>query len=249
MRRTGPDAEETSDGFLASWVVSVSYDRSAVGGSRMIALLPAVRRWRMVPGPLRPPGAPSPWLPGADVSGDDRVTQDGAAQEIEFRRFVAARWSALQRYAFLLTGDHQIAEDVVQTALERCWRRWGRITNDAPEGYVRAAIANTAASRRRRRRPGETSLEGLLVPPAEPGDHAESHALRSGLWAALRDLPPRQRTIVVLRLWEDQSVEETARRLGISTGAVKSAQSKALSRLREHPQVRELLAGPRTEVE
>lgn len=149
--------------------------------------------------------------------------------------------AALQRYAFILTGDHQIAEDVVQTALEKCWRRWSKIRAESPEGYVRAAVANTAASRRRRRTLPVTSLDSLLVAPADPGDHAELQALREGLWSALRELPPRQRTVVVLRLWEDRSVEETARILGISSGAVKSQLSKALGQLRRNPQVHEIL--------
>ncbi len=61
------------------------------------------------------------------------------------------------------------------------------------------------------------------------------------MWAALRDLPPRQRTIVVLRLWEDKSVEETSQLLGISSGAVKSQLSKAIAQLRKHPEIRGLL--------
>jgi RNA polymerase sigma-70 factor (sigma-E family) len=161
--------------------------------------------------------------------------------EVGFRRFVAARWSALQRYAYLLTGDQQIAEDVVQTALEKCWRRWRLIHNDSPEAYVRAAVANTAASRRRRRRIAESPLDDVLHPPVAPGDHAESQALRSGLWAALAGLPPRRRAVVVLRVWEDRSVAETAQMLGISAGAVKSQLSKAMVELRRHPQVREVV--------
>lgn len=164
--------------------------------------------------------------------------------EVNFRQFVAARWQPLQRYAFILTGDHQVAEDVVQTALERCWRRWGRIRSDSPEGYVRAAVANVAASRGRRRRFRETPLENLAkgsLEPVQPGDHAESQALRSGLWLALADLPPRRRAVVVLRVWEDRSVEDTARTLGITTGAVKSQLSKALVQLRHNPQVRDAL--------
>ncbi|GAB6897574.1 SigE family RNA polymerase sigma factor [Kineosporia succinea] len=200
----------------------------------MIALLPALRFRRMLSRPVPPPES-------FRGEGTAALDLDEESAELGFRRFVAARWGALQRYAFLLTGDHQLAEDVVQAALEKCWRRWEKIRNDSPEGYVRAAIANTAASRRRRRTVPETSLDSLLVPPAAPHDHAETHALRSGLWAGLRDLPPRRRTIVVLRLWEDRSVEETARMLGISTGAVKSQLSKAVSTLREHPGVRDLL--------
>jgi RNA polymerase sigma-70 factor (sigma-E family) len=178
---------------------------------------------------------------------DRRV--EGAPESIEtaelnFRRFVAARWPALQRYAYLLTGNQQTAEDVVQIALEKCWRRWGQIRSDSPEAYVRAAVANTAASRRRLRRVAESPLDDVHQPPIAPGDHAEAHALRSGLWPALADLPPRRRAVVVLRVWEDRSVAETAQVLGISTGAVKSQLSKAMTQLRSHPQVREAAGLP-----
>ncbi|GAB3253524.1 SigE family RNA polymerase sigma factor [Kineosporia babensis] len=206
-----------------------------------MALLPALRALRLLSEPARP--APPARYDLLTESGSQARELDQESAEVSFRRFVAARWGALQRYAFLLTGDHQIAEDVVQVALERCWRRWDKIRADSPESYVRTAVANTAASRHRRRRLPELSLEEIVRPPAQLYDHAETQALRSGLWAGLNDLPPRQRTIVVLRLWEDRSVEETARVLGISAGAVKSQLSKAIAALRKHPQVLGALLG------
>jgi RNA polymerase sigma-70 factor (sigma-E family) len=158
----------------------------------------------------------------------------------EFRQFVAARWSALTRYAYFLTGDHQTAEDVVQVALEKCWHRWAKIEAGSPEAYVRAAIANAAASRHRRKRHRESPLDALSR-SSEPSsaDHASAHALRSDLWRALAELSPRRRTIVVLRICEDRSEAETARILGISTGAVKSQLSKAMAHLRVDPSVRD----------
>ncbi len=208
----------------------------------MIALLPALRALRL----LSEPAPPRYDLVTERPAQSRELDRDSA--EVSFRRFVAARWGVLQRYAFLLTGDHQLAEDVVQVALEKCWRRWDKIRADSPESYVRAAVANTAASRHRRRRHPETSLDEIVRQPAQVNDHAETYALRAGLWAGLNDLPPRQRTIVVLRLWEDRSVEETARVLGISTGAVKSQLSKATAQLRRHPQVLgAILGSDRTE--
>ncbi len=202
-----------------------------------MAWIAALRWRRLLSEPVSAVG-PADFLREGRAQTQER---DQEPAEVSFRRFVGARWSVLHRYAFLLTGDHQIAEDVVQVALEKCWRRWDKIRGESPEGYVRAAVANTAASRRRRKTHPETSLDSLLSPPAAPGDHAESQALRAGLWAALRDLPPRQRTIVVLRLWEDKSVEETSQLLGISSGAVKSQLSKAIAQLRKHPEIRGLL--------
>jgi len=186
---------------------------------------------------------------------------DGAASpparspEDGFRSFVAARWVALTRYAFLLTGDHQAAEDVVQTALEKCWPRWGQIAGGSPEAYVRVAIARTAISRGRRRRHHESSFEDLrarspevVAALAAPGDVAEEQALRIGLWLALAELPPRRRAVVVLRLLEDRSEGQTAKALGISAGAVKSQLSKGLAQLRRSPHARELI-GTRLEGE
>lgn len=204
-----------------------------------MALLPALRALRFLSRAQLPPDRPVM----VTESGSWARELDDESLEVSFRRFVAARWGALQRYAFLLTGDHQIAEDVVQMALEKCWRRWAKIRADSPESYVRSAVANTAATRHRRRKLPETSLDEIIVQPVTGQDHAEIHAVRSGLWAGLNDLPPRQRTIVVLRLWEDRSVEETARILGITNGAVKSQLSKAVAQLRRHPQVRDVMPG------
>lgn len=166
----------------------------------------------------------------------------GPGPEAEFRELVALRWAALVRYAYLLTGDHGHAEDLVQQALERTWRRWRTVRIDAPEAYVRAAIANGAAARGRTRRVRETSWD-VAGPVAEARAVAADGvppAEREPLWLALADLPPRMRAVVVLRLWEDLSEAQTARVLGCAPGTVKSQLSRALERLRAADAVRAL---------
>jgi RNA polymerase sigma-70 factor (sigma-E family) len=157
----------------------------------------------------------------------------GATQrDAEFREFVEARWPALVRFGYVLTGDAGHAEDLVQHALERCWRQWKRIETGSPERYVKKAMANLAVSRWRGRRFAEVALpdgaEGALV------DSTEHHyAVRDAVWREVRLLPPRMRAVVVLRWLEDMTEAETAAALGCSVGSVKSQSSRALARLRE----------------
>jgi RNA polymerase sigma-70 factor (sigma-E family) len=139
-----------------------------------------------------------------------------------FREFVQARWGSLVRYGYLLTGDAATAEDLVQTALERTWRRWSHVRADSPDGYVRQAMAREAVSghRRRSRRPRELPLEVAGEGPAGSSDPAEGRDARDLMWAELGRLPDRMRAVVVLRLWEDLSVEQVAAVLGCSKGSV-----------------------------
>lgn len=168
----------------------------------------------------------------------------GGADEGDFHAFVQARWPALVRYAYLLTGDLGHAEDVVQVALEGTWRRWRHVRTDRPEVYVRTAIARRVVSRHRmlRRRVAESALTSSVAEPAS--DPTAATATREAVWRELRSLPPRMRAVVVLRLWEDLSEEDTARVLGCSTGSVKSQLSRATARLRERAGLREVAGLP-----
>ena len=154
------------------------------------------------------------------------------ADRPDFSDFVAVRSTALLRTAYLLTGDWASAEDLLQTALVRCWRSWNRVT-EHPEPYVHAALVNTFLSSRRRRWFGEEPRSEL--PEAASGDGTGGLLDRGVLWPALRRLPPRQRAVVVLRYYDDLSESETAKVLGISAGTVKSQASKALAALRVDP--------------
>jgi RNA polymerase sigma-70 factor (sigma-E family) len=148
----------------------------------------------------------------------------------EFAEFVAARSPALLRTAYLLTGDWAAGEDLLQTTLEQCWRRWSRLSGN-PEGYVRQAMLRTFLSWRRRRWTGEVPTQDL--PDVRIDDDATAAVDdRDQVWQALMRLPRRQRAVVVLRYFDDLSESETAHALGISVGTVKSQASKALASLR-----------------
>ena len=143
-----------------------------------------------------------------------------------FEEYVAARRSALLRTAYLLTGHREDAEDLVQVALVKAVPHWARIAGD-PEPYVRKILARESISRWRRRRWREVHTDAVPESPVEgPG------ADRVALQAALAQLAPRQRAVIVLRYYEDLTEAETARVLGISVGTVKSQARDALARLR-----------------
>ncbi|WP_181309867.1 SigE family RNA polymerase sigma factor [Nocardioides campestrisoli] len=149
-----------------------------------------------------------------------------------FDDFVAARSRGLLRTAYLLTRDHALAEDLLQTALAKAWFAWRRIDRD-PEPYVRRILVTTYSSWWRRRWNDERPTERLPERGAADGTGAADDT--HDLWEALGRLPRRMRAVVVLRYFEDLSVGETAALLQCSTGTVKSQTSKALAKLRIDP--------------
>jgi RNA polymerase sigma-70 factor (sigma-E family) len=157
--------------------------------------------------------------------------------EAEFREFMAARWPALVRTAYLLSGDRQHAEDLAQTALEKCAAHWQRVrAADDVDSYVRRMLVNAHLSRFRRRR--VTEVLGGDVAETRTGRHADdAHrvAQRDELLMALAGLPRRQRATVVLRYWEDLSESQIAEILGCSVGTVRSQTHRALHKLRVSP--------------
>ncbi|MFJ9146521.1 SigE family RNA polymerase sigma factor [Streptomyces sp. NPDC102270] len=158
-----------------------------------------------------------------------------AEQEDRFQEFVRARWSHLVRTAYLLTGDAHLAEDLTQTALAKAYRSWRRVAgSDNPEAYVRRMLVTCNSDRFRKRRVKESLTD---APPERAGrDEAVARVDERGvLMAALAQLPPRQRAVVVMRYWEDLSEAEAAEVLGCSQGTVKSQASKGLAKLRTYP--------------
>ncbi|GIJ35365.1 SigE family RNA polymerase sigma factor [Micromonospora sediminimaris] len=149
-----------------------------------------------------------------------------------FHEFVVHRSPALSRTAYLLTGDHQLAEDLLQSALARTYRHWRRIRDGDPEAYVRRVMYHQQVSWWRRRRFTER-LEADPA-PAQAGhpDPSDAAALRVTLAAALRQLTPRQRAVLVLRFYEDLTEAQVAAVLGCSVGTVKRHGHDALVRLR-----------------
>ena len=155
-----------------------------------------------------------------------------ALDDAEFRDFVAARGPALLRTAYLLTGDQQRAEDLVQTALERTIRHWHRIrARGATEAYVRRTMYREQVSSWRRLSSAELPVSSLPEPRGSTG-HADPVEDRVVVQAALQRLGPRQRAVLVLRYFEDLSEHQVAEALGISVGTVKSQASRALAHLR-----------------
>lgn len=150
----------------------------------------------------------------------------------EFDEFVVARSTALLRTAYLLTHDHALAEDLLQTALSKAWFSWRRIDGN-PEPYVRKILVNTYATWWRRRWTGELPTEEL--PEHAGGDASDAVSASHDLWQAMERLPRRQRVVVVLRYFEDLSEAQTAEQMGCSVGTVKSQLSKALAKLRIDP--------------
>ena len=149
----------------------------------------------------------------------------------EFRDFMHARWPAMVRLAYALTGDPGHAEDVAQTAFARAYASWPKVRRTGnPDAYVRKILVNENLNRFRKHRVAER-LTGMLPESVTPDATRESDE-RSALIAALQQLGPRQRAVVVLRYWLDLSETEVAAALGCSVGTVKSQASRALASLR-----------------
>ncbi len=152
--------------------------------------------------------------------------------DAEFTEMVHGCWGSLYRTAYLLVGDHGLAEDLVQTALARTYAAWSKVRSvEAGPAYARTTLVNTASEWFRKRSwRRELPTEHLGDPANAPHDPS----LRPTVVAALALLAPRQRAVVVLRYYEDLSVAETARALNCSEGTVKSQTFDALAVLRTH---------------
>ena len=159
-----------------------------------------------------------------------------------FRDFVEARSSALLRSGWLLTGDWPSAVWTRSSALAATWPRWASLRRqDAPELYVRKIMVTTFLRWRQRRWNGEIATGRL--PERQTYDVCAQGDARQALRAALDRLPARQRAVVVLRYFADQTESQTAATMGCSVGAVKSHAAKALARLRDAPGLAELMTG------
>lgn len=154
------------------------------------------------------------------------------ADRLDFEAFVASRSPALLHAAWLLTGDWQLAEDLLQTSLAKAYLAWGRIRSaGTEEAYVRRVLVTTYATSWRRRWRHEQPTAVLRDAPT-PGDPHAQVDLRLVVLAALGLLPRRQRAVVVLRYYCDLSEADTAAALGCSAGTVKSQAAKGLAKLR-----------------
>ena len=155
-----------------------------------------------------------------------------AAEEEAFREYVEARTPALIRTAYLLCGDWHRAEDGVATAVVKLYTSWRRARRaDHLDAYVRRIVVNTILDERRRGWRREHATGDV---PDRPGGHDDADAdRRTDLRRLLDRLPARQRAVLVLRFYDDLSIEQTAEALGTTPGAVKSLTVRALNAIRE----------------
>jgi RNA polymerase sigma-70 factor (sigma-E family) len=155
----------------------------------------------------------------------------------EFREFMHARWPAMVRLAYGLTGDQGHAEDVAQAAFARAYASWARVRRSGdPDAYVRQIVINENRNRFRKRRVTErltdSPPESVLI-DVPWTDAIREYDERSALMTALQRLGPRQRAVIVLRYWMDLTEHETAAALNCSVGTVKSQASRARAALRQ----------------
>ena len=160
------------------------------------------------------------------------VQMSGATRDAEFSAYMAARQPALIRTAFLLAGDRATAEDLVQTSLAKLYLSWDKVSNrESIDGYVRRIMINEHNSLWRRAWK-RTEVASEVVP-----DHSVVDIYDDGraaaVWELVKTLPRKQRTVIVLRYYEQLSEAEIAHTMGISTGTVKSQASRALAALRQ----------------
>jgi RNA polymerase sigma-70 factor (sigma-E family) len=170
------------------------------------------------------PGARARWRPWAQ-------RRERAAHEEQFTAFVIAAAPRLRRTAYLMCRDWHLAQDLTQTTFAKMYASWGRIRRVANlEAYSRRVLMNAIFDHRSRRSATEVVVAD---PPGAPHLTAAGTAeLHVTLMSALAALPVRDQAIVVLRHWEDQSVDTVAEILGVSPSAVKMRDARALSRLR-----------------
>ncbi len=148
----------------------------------------------------------------------------------EFTAFAAATSPALLRSAYLLCLDRALAEDLVQTALARLFVAWPRLARRGElHGYAKQVVVRAFLDERRRPWRREQPVVAVPETGVDPYVGVDEH---DRLRRAVGTLPPRQRAVVVLRVWEELSVADTAALLGISEGGVKSQLSRALGSLR-----------------
>lgn len=147
-----------------------------------------------------------------------------ASADVAFIELYHSRRDALVRLATLLVDESGEAEELVQEAFGEVYARWSAI--DHPAAYLRTTVVNRCRDVQRRRLTARRSV-GLVGTSAETVDHPDH------LRDAIAALPPRQRTVVVLRYYEDLPVDEIASIMATRPGTVKSLLHRAMAQLRE----------------
>ncbi len=151
-----------------------------------------------------------------------------AARDLAFATFVDEASPRLLRVAIGLTGSGEAARELLQASLVKTYVAWPRIRHEDAYAYVRRIMANQKVDAWRATRK-EVVTDDLPDTVTTPSTGVEDH---DTLLRLLGALPQRQRTVVVLRYYDDLSETDVADTLGISVGAVKSAASRGLAALR-----------------
>ncbi|RKT55502.1 SigE family RNA polymerase sigma factor [Saccharothrix australiensis] len=151
----------------------------------------------------------------------------------EFSEFFAGRFDQARRTAHALCGNWVEAEEIAQTAFVRVYVHWARIRRESADAYLRTVLTRVFLDSRRRGR----AREHVVASPPEPPvpavpPHTAAADERPPLLAALQQVPPRQRAVLVLRYVHDLSIEQVAEAMGCSTGTVKSQGARGLQALR-----------------
>lgn len=166
-----------------------------------------------------------------DMSALDRRTDKSADRDADFSAYMSARQAALYRTAYLLAGDHAGAEDLLQNAFAKLYLSWDKVVDHgALDGYVRRIMVNENNSLWRRA--WKRKEHSTDVMPETGAVDVYDDGMGGVLWSFVQTLPPKQRSVIVLRYYEQLSEAEIADVLGISVGTVKSQASRALAGLR-----------------
>jgi RNA polymerase sigma-70 factor (sigma-E family) len=165
-------------------------------------------------------------------------TREDVLEIVTFEQFAMARLPSLLRYAVVLTGDRDLAQDVVQEVLARAQVRWRRISEtDSPEAYVRRMVLNEYLSWRRSWQFRNVHAVGERLADLDDArggmrDHADGVVEADALWHRLAALGRKQRAVLVLRYYEQLEDEAIADLLGCAPATVRSHASRALRTLR-----------------
>ncbi|MDP3894661.1 SigE family RNA polymerase sigma factor [Nocardioides sp.] len=154
----------------------------------------------------------------------------GSGADDEFDTFAVAAWPRLRWSAYLLTGDHHLAEDLAQTALARTYGAWGRVRRNDAVAYSRKVLVHLNIDRMRRRRVTEVGDQALAYEAA--AERGDAVADRDEVQRLLARLTDKERRVVVLRHYFDLSELDVAAELEIAPGTVKSTLSRALAKMR-----------------
>jgi RNA polymerase sigma-70 factor (sigma-E family) len=154
----------------------------------------------------------------------------------DFETWVSSRVPTLLRYAYLVTGNSNDAQDLVQDALAAAWAKWPRVRESRDiDAYVRRMIANAHISRWRRHRRRETLMADPRSSPSKRVDidvAVSTSSAEDAMWTACLSLPRRQRAALVLRFYEDLSFAEIAAILDCPEATARSHVHRGLAGLR-----------------